>query len=191
MEKPVTHIPYHNLILTGYMGLGRTAVGRIIAAQLGVECLDLDTEIQLREKISPEEVRKVYGEGRLRGLEDELCREFSLRRSTVIIVGGQTLLETGNRERLLNSGFLLVLTCALNEILRRLHASQGARFHDPKARAAVLYQVRRERQIHQLPDLSTLDTTQLSVEEVAAASIQFWYDRETVNWKLDNIPSEG
>ncbi len=172
--------PYHNLILTGYMGLGKVAVGRLIADKLNVQFVDLETEIQLREGLPADEIRQLYGESRLRTLEDELCRELALRRGSVLSIGAQALLDPTNRERLLNSGTVLVLTCSLNEILRRFHASQGTRFHDPKVRATAINGVRRERQIHQIPGLASLDTTQLSIEAVAERAVQFWLEKETV-----------
>ncbi|HLY25656.1 MAG TPA: shikimate kinase [Aggregatilineales bacterium] len=170
--------PYHNLILTGQIGVGRVTIGRLIAKQVAATFFDMDTELQLREGKSSDDIRQLYGEARVRALEDELSRELSLRRGAVVSVNGPTLLDENNRARLSNSGPILVLTCALNEILRRLHSSQGTRFHDPKVRSAALYQIRRERQIHQLPDLPTLDTTVLSVEEVADRCVAFWRERD-------------
>lgn len=175
-----TSTPYHNLILTGYMGVGKINVGRLIAKQIGVAFIDLESEIQTREGTSADEIRQLFGEARIRMLEDTLCREVALHRGAVLSVSGSTLLDQANRERLLNSGPVLVLTCALNEILRRLYASQGARFHDPKVRSAALNLVRREQQIHQLGDLPTLDTTRLSIEQIAEHAITFWYEQETI-----------
>ncbi len=173
-------IPYHNLILTGHMGVSRSMAGRIIARQVSVPFFDLDTEIQNREKLPPDELRQLFGESRLHAVESDLCREFGLRRGTVLSISGPTLLDETNRDRLMNSGPVLVLTCALNEILRRLYASQGARFHDPKARAAALNLIRREWLIRQIPDLPTLDTTALTVEQVAEQAIVFWRQNEIV-----------
>jgi shikimate kinase len=180
MVSSTGSIPYHNLILAGYMGVGKITVGRSIADRLDVPFIDLDTELQLREGMPSSEIRQLFGESRLRTLEDGLCGELSLRRSTVLSVSGPTLLDADNRERLVNSGPVLVLTCALNEILRRLHASQGARFHDPKVRSAAIHQVRRERQIHQVAGLATLDTTHLTIEQIVEQAILFWYEQETV-----------
>lgn len=178
MSVPFT--PYHNLILTGYMGVGKVTVGRLLASKVGVLFIDLETEIHLREGLPSDEIRKLFGESRVRTLEHDLCHELSLRRGAVLSIGGQALLDEENRNRLMNSGTVLVLTCALNEILRRLHATQGARFHDPKARATLLNQVRREKQIHQIADLATLDTTDLTNEQVAEQALTFWAQRETI-----------
>src|SRR5690349_7417983 len=174
-------IPYHNLILTGQIGVGRVTVGRLIARQFGAVFVDLDTELQLREGMPAEEIRQLFGEQRLRGLEDEVIRELSLRRSAVLSVGGPTLMEPNNRSRLLNSGPILILTCDLNEVLRRLHASQGARFHDPKVRSTALYQIRREQQILQVEGLPTLDTTTLSIEQVAEHASRFWREQDVLS----------
>ncbi|MBX3062513.1 MAG: shikimate kinase [Anaerolineae bacterium] len=172
--------PYHNLIVTGYIGTGRLNVVRMIAKQVNVSFVNLDTEIQVREGMNADEIRQLYGEARLRSIENTLCREVALQRGAVISVGGSTLLDDINRERLQASGPVLILTCSLNEILRRLYASQGARFHDPKARSAALNQIRREQQVLQLKDLPKLDATYLTTEQVVEQAIHFWYEWETI-----------
>jgi shikimate kinase len=170
--------PYRNLILTGHIGVGRVTLGRLIARMTNVPFVDLNTELQLREGRPAEELRALYGETRLKRLEEELCREFGLRRGSVLSIDGPTLLDENNRGRLLDSGPVLILTCGLNEILRRLHVSQGAHFHDPKARSAALHLIRRERQIEQITGIPTLDTTTLSLEQVAEHAIRFWREND-------------
>jgi shikimate kinase len=172
--------PYHNLILTGYMGGRKLNVVRLVAQQAGVPFVDLETEIQLREGSTPDDIRQLFGESRLRSIENTLCREFALQRGAVVSVNGPALLDITNRERLVASGPILVLTCALNEVLRRLYVSQGARFHDPKVRAAALNHIRREQQVLQIRELPTLDTTYLSLEQVADKAIEFWFQQETL-----------
>jgi len=180
LPAPTEAIPYHNLILTGYTGSGKTSVGRLIARRLGVLFLDLETEIQLREGISTDEIRALFGEARIRTLEVEICRELSLRRGAVLSISCTTLLDETNRNRLMNSGPVLVLTCALDEILRRQHASQGARFHDPRVRASLIHQLRRDQQIRKLTAFTTLDTTAYAVEDVADKAITFWRERDVI-----------
>jgi shikimate kinase len=179
MINPASN-PYHNLLLTGHIGVGKLNIVRMIARQVNVSFVDLDTEIQTREGIPPDEIRQLFGESRLRTIENNLCRELSLQRGAVLSVNGSSLMDEVNRERLAASGPILILTCSLNEILRRLYAAQGARFHDPKVRSAALNQIRREQQVWQLKELPTLDTTYLSAEQAAARAVEFWYEQETL-----------
>ncbi len=175
----INRIPYRNLVLTGYMGVGKTAVGRTIAQQLDVPFHDIENEIELREGQSAENIRSLFGESRLRTLETDLIRELVLVRGAVIAVNGPTLLETTNHDRLQATGPILCLTAALNEVLRRLHVAQGARFHNPDARAVALGRLKREMKVLDL-ELPELDTTGLQVETVTDRAIQFWMEHADV-----------
>ncbi len=165
--------PYQNLILTGAMGVGKTSVGRAVARRLHAEFFDLENEILAREGQSAEEIRETFGETRLRTLEAELIHDLTLHRYAVLAVTGPSMLDATNRERLASSGVMLCLTCALDEILRRMHVARGAWFHDPAHRGALLSRLRRELAVNAL-DLPRLDTTSLSLEQTTTAVIEFW-----------------
>ena len=169
----INRIPYRNLILTGYMGVGKTAVGRQIAQQLSIDFFDIENEIQTREGMSAEQIRSLLGESRIRNVESEIVSELTLLRSTVIAINGPTLLDTTNLEKLRQSGPILCLTTALNEVLRRMHVSRGARFHSPDERARVLGRLKREMKVLSL-ELPQLDTTGLEIETVTTRAIDFW-----------------
>jgi shikimate kinase len=171
--------PYQNLILTGPMGVGKTATGRAVAQQLKAQFFDLENEILSREKRSTEQIRTLFGEARLKALEAETIRDLTLYRHAIIAVSGPALLDTVNRERLAESGTILCLTCALNEILRRMHVARGAWFHNPANRGVMLSQLKRELGVTEL-DLPQLDTSQLSTEDTTAAVIAFWFDHARI-----------
>ncbi len=175
----INRIPYRNLILTGYMGVGKTVVGRSIAKQLDIPFHDIESEIELREGQSAESIRDLFGESRLRTLEAELVREMALVRQAVVVVNGPTLLDTANLERLRETGPVLCLTAVLNEVLRRLHVAQGARFHSPNARATALGRLKREQRVLELA-LPQLDTTGLTIEVVTERAIQFWMEHADI-----------
>jgi shikimate kinase len=165
--------PYRSLNLTGPMGVGKSTIGRAVARRLEAEFYDLDNEILTREGQSVDDIRELFGEARLRTLERETIRELSLHRHTVVVINGAAMLDEISRTRLAEAGPILCLTCALNEILRRLHVARGAWFHSPYNRAVMLSRLKREQRVIAL-DLAQLDTSRLSHEEATAAVIDFW-----------------
>jgi shikimate kinase len=171
--------PYQNLILTGPMGVGKTTIGRAVAQQLEAEFFDLENEILTREGQSTDEIRTLFGEARLKALEASTIRDLTLRRQAVLIISGTAILDDTNRVRLAESGPVLCLTCALNEILRRMHAARGAWFHNPANRGILLSHLKRELRVTTL-ELSQLDTSRLAVEDTVAAVVEFWLDHAKV-----------
>jgi shikimate kinase len=171
--------PYRNLILTGPMGVGKTSLGRAAARRLNAEFFDLENEILTREGQSAEEIRELFGEARLKALETALIHDLTLHRHAVLVVSGPAVVDDPNRLRLAESGAILCLTCAVNEILRRLHVARGAWFHSPANRGMLISRLKREWRVTTL-DLPKLDTTRLSVEEAADAAIEFWFSHAEI-----------
>lgn len=165
--------PYQNLILTGPMGSGKTSVGRAVANRLGAKFFDLENEILAREGQSVDAIRELFGEARVRALETSTIRDLTLNRSAVLVISGTAMLDETNRARLAESGVILCLICALNEILRRQHVARGAWFHSPANRGVILSRLKREWRVIAL-DLPQLDTSQLSPDETIDAVIDYW-----------------
>jgi shikimate kinase len=171
-------IPYKNLVLTGYVGVGKSTVGRAIARNLEVQLFDIDEEIELRELMSIAKVREQYGDARLRALEHDLCREAGLIRQAVIVVSGAALLDPRNYQILSETGSIVCLACELGEALRRLHLASEVHYRDEAIRRRLLARMRREYAIIEHKDILQLETTHLTVEEEVSLLIQYWKDGE-------------
>lgn len=85
------------IVLTGFMGSGKTTVGERLAAELGWEFLDLDREIERREGRSVPQIFAESGERRFRQLEAGALASLLGRRGVVIALGGGAPEELGNR----------------------------------------------------------------------------------------------
>lgn len=120
MDKDTNHNDL-NIVLTGFMGTGKSAVGREVARQLGRTFVDMDEVIAEREGRSIPEVFASSGESYFRRLEAALCSELAGHRGLVIATGGGALLPPANRAALGRSGVLICLTATVDEILRRLY----------------------------------------------------------------------
>ncbi len=165
--------PYRNLILAGEMGIGKSEVARRVADYFEAPLRDIEAELEADAGMPLQEVRALYGEARVTNMETEMCRELALQRSAVIAVHASTILNEANRRRLAEAGVILVLTTALNEVLRRLYASKRDRFHDVNERARTMIRLRQEWKVRDLP-YPQLDTTRLTPDEVAAQVIAYW-----------------
>jgi shikimate kinase len=178
--KPYSRLdlPYKNLVLTGFLGVGKSTIGRHIVRRLSVEYLDVDEEIELRETMSIAKIRELYGDSRLRSLEHELCRQAALMRRAVIIVPGAALLDSRNYERLSDSGIIVCLNCELGEALRRMHLASDQHYRDATIRRRMLSRLRRERAIVEDPRFLQFDTTHLTIEQETEMLIDLWFTGE-------------
>jgi shikimate kinase/3-dehydroquinate synthase len=163
-----------NLILTGFMGTGKSAVAREVARQLGRPFVDMDDEIQTRAGKSIPRIFSEDGEAAFRRQEAALCQELSERQGQVIATGGGALVDADNRLRMADSGTIVCLSSDVNEIMRRVGAGvEGDRplldVADPRAEVERLLGKRRAAYAA-IP--WQINTAGLPVEEVAARVIR-------------------
>lgn len=171
-------LPYENLVLTGFLGVGKTTIGRYIGEKLGADVFDIDDEIEMREVMSISKLRELYGDARLRTLEHEFSRHAALMRHSIIIVPGSALLDSRNYGLLSDTGQVVVLTCELGEALRRLHLSSEQHYRDETFRRRMMSRLRREYAVVNDQRLLQLNTTHLTIEEESELLIDFWVDGE-------------
>ena len=85
------------LILTGFMGAGKSTIGRLLAARLGWDFLDLDAHLERRTGATVPEIFALHGEARFRRLESTALASALTHRSTIIALGGGTPESLTNR----------------------------------------------------------------------------------------------
>jgi len=106
------------IFLTGFMGTGKTAIGRALAARLGKEFLDLDAEVERRSGRSIQAIFAADGEASFRRIEAETLRDVAAR-DIVVATGGGAIVATENAETMHRHGPVVGLTASVEEILRR------------------------------------------------------------------------
>ena len=115
-----------NIILTGFMGTGKTSLGKLLATKLGRPFVDIDKKIEAEQKLSIPKIFEQFGEEHFRALEKSAVKELSERRGLVIATGGGTIKDEENLQLLKNSGVLICLTTEPEEIFNRT-ARRGER----------------------------------------------------------------
>jgi len=113
-----------NIILVGFMGSGKTAVGRALARLTGKTMIDLDSIIEDRERMSIAAIFKKYGEQHFRDIEHREVRAISHASSSVVAVGGGAAVFSRNRVWLRKAGIVVYLRVPLAVLVSRLLRSR-------------------------------------------------------------------
>jgi shikimate kinase len=157
------------LILTGFMGTGKTEVGRRLARATSRAFVDTDNLVEVASGRSVAEIFASEGEARFRALEREAVRQAVAVPDAVVATGGGALLDAESRRLLLAAGPVVCLTATPEEILRRV-GSAGERpllaagsATDRLARIRTLLDSREE--CYRLAS-HRIDTTGRSVDDV-------------------------
>jgi shikimate kinase len=133
----------NGIFVVGFMGAGKSTVGRALAHRLGRNFFDLDEEIESAEHASISEIFAQRGEAEFRRIESEILRRH-VSQTAVVALGGGAFTLQANRDLLRGNGVTVWLDCPFEVVQRRV-AQSGHRplARDPDAFAA-LYQSRRE-----------------------------------------------
>jgi shikimate kinase len=113
-----------NIVLTGFMGTGKSTVGQLVAAELGREFVDMDTLIEQREGRPISQIFAESGEAYFRQLETDLCRELAQQEGLVIATGGGALVTDQNLRMIESSGLVICLDCDPAVLWQRIGQSE-------------------------------------------------------------------
>ena len=123
------------IYIAGFMGSGKSTIGRMLADHLGWDFADLDAEIEAEEKTTIAQIFEQRGEPEFRRIETAMMqkwvRKIERGAPTVIALGGGAFVQPGNFDLIENHGISLWLDCAFDDIQRRLAEE---REHRPLAR---------------------------------------------------------
>jgi shikimate kinase len=109
-----------NLALIGFMGTGKTSVGRLVAEQLHFQYLDTDETIQLLTNRSIADIFTKDGEPAFRALEKNLVEELAIHTKTVISTGGGLPAHSANLESLKAHALVVCLWASPEKIWERV-----------------------------------------------------------------------
>ncbi|PTX65029.1 shikimate kinase [Melghirimyces profundicolus] len=164
--------PQH-LILIGFMGTGKSTVGRILADRLGRPWTDTDTEVERKTGKTIPELFRERGEIFFREWEKRILEERLQKESGVITTGGGIVLDPTNVKRMKEAGWVVTLDASEEELIRRLD-------HDPSRPLLAgdlrerVRKLKRERAgAYDFADLY-LDTTDLAPLEVTERILEKW-----------------
>ncbi|MBI5328387.1 MAG: shikimate kinase [Deltaproteobacteria bacterium] len=109
-----------NIVLTGFMGTGKSSVGRRLAKELNLKFVDTDDLIEKKAGMGISEIFAKFGEGYFRLLESKVIHEISSNTDMVIATGGGAIINPLNFETLKRNGTIICLTASIDEIFSRI-----------------------------------------------------------------------
>lgn len=163
------------IYLVGFMGTGKTAVGRVLAGKVNFKFVDLDDLIEEKEGIRIVDIFAKKGEDYFRDLESRVLKETGGKEKLVVACGGGIVIREGNVDFLENNGLTVCLDAEPKVIYGRIRKFKHRpllNVSHPKEEIEKLLNARKEfyRRIKR-----HIDTSSLTVEETADRIIK-WVD---------------
>ncbi len=170
-----------NIVLTGFMGTGKTSTGRLLASRLGYAFLDLDVEIEKKFNMKIPDMFAQKGEAYFRACERQVVQEASKRQHAVISTGGGVVKNPDNIRDLRQNGLIVCLTADIDTILLRT-GKRGERpvldKEDQGNRRAAVEKVMQERAGLYADADVTIDTSHVTPLRAAEQIIRIYKAKE-------------
>ncbi len=167
-EQPHKHVILRKtVVLVGMMGAGKTAVGRTLAAQLGVNFLDSDHEIEEAANMSIAEIFARDGEPFFREKESQVIERLLAGTPCVLSTGGGAFLAERNRRMITSKGVSIWLNADLEVLWERVRHKDTRpllQTGNPKKTLADIFEARVP--VYSLADMSVLSGGGTTLEEM-------------------------
>ena len=167
--------------MVGMMGAGKTAVGRALAAKLGVPFVDSDHEIEAAANLTVPEIFERDGEPFFRKRETEVISRLLDKEPCILSTGGGAFLAEANRENISARGGSVWPDADLDLLWNRVRYKTSRpllRTADPRGTLTELYEKRVP--IYRLADMTVASTPALSIDAMAQRVVDALADRPDV-----------
>lgn len=155
-----------NIILVGFMGTGKTAVGKELAKRLKMKFVDMDDIIEEREGMKISEIFVKKGEPYFRKVEKEVAKEISEQPNLVVAAGGGAVIDEENVKNLKSNGVMICLTASPDKIMERTKGYSHRPLLDVSDPSKSISELLAKRAAYYARANYQVDTTNLTVDEV-------------------------
>lgn len=178
-----------NIVLIGFMGTGKTAVGKRLAALLNRDFLDSDHEVEAITGMSICQLFNKFGEVRFRSEENLVIQRLSQKENCIIATGGGVILDPANIHLLAQNSILICLSARPEIIFERVKKRNNRPLLKKDNLYTTIVELMKEREdLYKCADYS-LDTSELDFQEIIDRIIVF-LQKEGVDFpdpKMENL----
>ncbi len=157
---------FKNIILTGFMGVGKTSVGTRLAKDLGYSFVDTDSLIEADQRVTITEIFRKFGEPYFRDIETKIIRKVTAFEKQVVSTGGGAVIRDENRDAFKQAGYVVCLTARPEVIFERIkHETHRPLLQTPEPLAKIKELLDQRQQFYAQADF-VIDTSEKSVDGV-------------------------
>lgn len=135
----------NNIVLCGFMGSGKTVVGKELAKILGVKFVDTDELIEEEQGVAIKAIFATHGEDYFRDLEYEICKKVAEMNGVVVSTGGGAMTFKRNVDAIKEGSKVVFLDASFNVICDRIGDSTTRPLFQDKKKAKKLYDERKDK----------------------------------------------
>ena len=164
-----------NIVLIGFMGSGKSTIGREIHKNLGYHLVDTDHLIEEREGMSIPEIFEKKGEAAFREMETDILRQMIHQKTNhhIISTGGGMPANPENQVILKQLGFVIWLSCSVEDIYRRTSRSANRPLLDCNDPQAVIRKLLNKRApIYKEASHIKINTSKLDYNEILCGILE-------------------
>ena len=167
LKSQISNPQFHrNIVLMGFMGTGKSTVGKSLAAQLNLTFLDMDSLIEERAGKPIPRIFAEDGEARFRAMERELTQELSQQLGLVIACGGGVVLNPDNIRDYSQTGTVFCLTATPEVIFERTSKDRNRPLLEEQDRMKRIVELLAKRQSLYASIPEQVDTTKGTPEQI-------------------------
>lgn len=135
----------NNIVLCGFMGSGKTVVGKELAKILGVKFVDTDELIEEEQGVAIKAIFAAHGEDYFRDLEYEMCKKVAEMNGVVVSTGGGAMTFKRNVDAIKEGSKVVFLDASFDVICERIGDSTTRPLFQDKEKAKKLYDERKDK----------------------------------------------
>lgn len=135
-----------NIILIGFMGSGKTSIGKRLSMKLKREFIDMDDFIEKKEGMTINEIFATKGEAYFRNLEAEICSRYSKAKGKIIATGGGVIKNPENMKNLKAGGVVYYLKSSAEKIADNLKNDNSRPLLNVQDKKAKIMELMAERE---------------------------------------------
>lgn len=161
-----------NIYLIGFMGTGKSTVGKILAEKLGMEFCDTDALVETKAGKTIVEIFDELDEEAFRKMETDVLKSVTNRKNLVVSTGGGIVVTMGNMELMRSAGKLVSLIASPEQIFERIKDDKGRPLLQVESPLDEIKKMLYDRAPFYINTDHIIETTDMTPEEAAEEIIR-------------------